>query len=129
MYNGGKIITGLILFLALITLPFWYNTVSAGYTPPDLEYPDKSVATECVEDKDWMRAEHMQLLNDWRDWVVRGGNRLYTSKKSGVSFEMSLQESCMQCHTSKEKFCDRCHDSASVNTYCWDCHIAPKEGK
>jgi hypothetical protein len=34
---------------------------------------------------------------------------------------------CMQCHTSKKKFCDTCHAYASVTPYCWDCHLAPVE--
>lgn len=129
MYNGGKVLAGLFVFLAILTFPFWYNASQAAYKTPELQLPPKSVATQCVEDAEWMKAEHMQLLNHWRDWVVRDGKRMYTSKLTGAHIEMSLQKSCMKCHSSKEKFCDKCHEAAAVTPYCWDCHIAPKEVK
>jgi hypothetical protein len=48
----------------------------------------------------------------------------------GKEFEMSLQKTCMKCHTNKAEFCDKCHNYASVRPYCWDCHIEnPKEAK
>ncbi|NJB69040.1 cytochrome c [Desulfobaculum xiamenense] len=126
MYDGGKIIAGIIVFLGLMTFPFWYNVGQAAYKTPELQKPAN--AKQCIETAEWMKAEHMQLLNEWRDEVVRNGNRLYTSKQSGEHFEMSLQKTCMSCHTSKKEFCDKCHDAAAVAPYCWDCHIAPKEG-
>jgi cytochrome c oxidase subunit 2 len=39
---------------------------------------------------------------------------------------MSLQNTCMHCHSNKQKFCDECHTYVAVKPYCWDCHIAPK---
>lgn len=126
MYNGGKILAGLVIFLGLVTFPFWYHVGSAAYKTPELKLPAKSVATECVESKEFMRAEHMQMLDDWRDSVVRNNNRDYVNLK-GVAFEMSLQKTCMKCHDTKKDFCDKCHTAAAVSPYCWDCHIAPKE--
>jgi len=128
MYDGGKIIAGLIVFLGIVGFPFWYNAGSAGYKTPELKLPPKSKATECVQKTEWMRAEHMQLLDTWRDSVVRDGNRMYTTA-SGGHVEMSLQKTCMDCHDSKKEFCDKCHTAAAVDPYCWDCHIAPKEEK
>lgn len=127
MYDGGKIIAGLIVFVGLVAFPFWYNVGSASYTTPELKLPAKSKATACIEETKWMKAEHMQMLDTWRDQVVREGNRVYTSKMSGAHFEMSLQNTCMDCHDSKKDFCDKCHEAAAVAPYCWDCHIAPKE--
>jgi hypothetical protein len=124
MYDGGKIITGLIIFVVLMTFPFWFNLGSAAYERPELqEVKDED---KCVEPTEFMQREHMQLLDDWRDSVVRDENRIYIST-TGKDVQMSLQETCMDCHTSKEKFCDKCHDSAAVDPYCWDCHIAPEE--
>jgi len=55
MHDAGKIIGGLIIFLALITSPIWYNMASgkADYTP-ELKY----VTTEkqCVMPTEYMRA-------------------------------------------------------------------------
>jgi hypothetical protein len=73
-----------------------------------------------------MKREHMQLLNDWRDRVVRDGDTIYTNAE-GKTFTISLQNTCMKCHSNKSKFCDECHNYAAVKPYCWDCHIAPKE--
>jgi hypothetical protein len=74
-----------------------------------------------------MRAEHMQLLDVWRDSVVRESKRIYVNPE-GKEFNMSLSNTCLDCHSNKAEFCDRCHDYASVQPYCWSCHIEdPKE--
>lgn len=129
MYDGGKIILGIIIFLAIVTFPFYSNMGKAVAKPePKLDTPEIKKLTDkkCVETKAFMRAEHMKLLNDWRDSVVRERNRLYTSSE-GRLYQMSLQNTCMKCHSNKKKFCDECHKFVDVNPYCWDCHIQPKE--
>lgn len=123
MYNKGTVFLGLLVFIGAMTFPFWYNIGSAAYTRPELELPKNEKV--CVEGKEWIRKEHMHLLNEWRDMVVREGIHEYESKASGKIHQISLSKSCMKCHDSKEKFCDRCHDSVSVSPYCWDCHVAP----
>ena len=125
MYDAGKIITGLIVFLIIITFPIWYNVAKGSATyVPELVYPTD--ATECVADKDYIRTSHMDMLNTWREDVVRMGKRLYVTP-DGRKFEMSLSNTCMDCHSNKEEFCDKCHDYLGVEPYCWDCHIEPKE--
>jgi hypothetical protein len=128
MQYGGKIIIGLVIFVGLLLFPTVYDlgAGSAGYKQPKLQMPAPPNDKACVEATEFMRREHMQLLDDWRDWVVRDGERVYVNAK-GKEFEMSLQNTCMDCHKDKEKFCDRCHDTAEVDPYCWDCHIAPEE--
>jgi hypothetical protein len=69
---------------------------------------------------------HMDLLNEWRDDVVRKGKRIYTSP-GGKKYNMSLSNTCMECHSNKAEFCDECHQYAGVDPYCWNCHIEPKE--
>ncbi len=131
MYDGGKIILGIIIFLAIVTFPFYSNMGKAVTKPePKLDTPEIKKLTEkkCVESKDFMRAEHMKILNQWRDSVVRERNRIYTSS-DGRLFQMSLQNTCMKCHSNKKKFCDECHNYADVNPYCWDCHLQPKESE
>jgi len=123
MYDSDKIVPGLIVFAVLITFPFWFNLGKAA-PAPQLELPKEEKA--CLEATPYMRAQHMQLLNDWRTSVVRDANRVYVAQ-DGKEFLMSLQNTCIQCHTSKVKFCDRCHNYANVAPYCWDCHIPPKE--
>ncbi len=85
MYDGGKVITGIIILLALVAFPFLYNIVSynvgkASKVPePKVDTPEIQRLPEkervCVEPKEYMRDNHMKLLNDWRDWVVREGSR------------------------------------------------------
>ncbi len=125
MFDTGKIIVGLIVFLVLISFPLWYNVAKgkAGYVP-ELEKP--TTADRCLAETDYMTSNHMNLLNEWRDLVVRNGQRVYVDSR-GVKYEMSLSNTCLNCHTNKDKFCDRCHDYMGVQPYCWDCHVDPKE--
>jgi hypothetical protein len=72
-----------------------------------------------------MRATHMEMLDEWRDRVVREGERMYQAS-DGKSYEMSLTHTCLECHSNKAEFCDACHNYTAVTPYCWDCHIDPK---
>jgi len=132
MYNGGKIIAGLIVFIGLFTFPVFYNMGKTSKMPePKLDTPAimelPEAERKCVESKEYMRANHMQLLNDWRDQVVREGDLEYVST-TGKKYIMSLQNTCMHCHSNKKEFCDKCHTYANVaDPYCWTCHISPKE--
>jgi hypothetical protein len=85
-------------------------------------------AKQCVMPTEYMRAEHMQLLDLWRHSVVRNAERVYVNP-SGKEFTMSLSNTCLDCHNNKADFCDKCHAYASVTPYCWDCHVDPKEVK
>ncbi|MBW6521066.1 MAG: sulfate reduction electron transfer complex DsrMKJOP subunit DsrJ [Desulfoarculaceae bacterium] len=124
MYNKGTIIPGLIIFVLFVTFPIWFNGFKAG-TPPKPELPPGG-EKKCVESVEYMRANHMQLLDEWRDNVLRDGNRSVVTVE-GKDYRKGLQMACMQCHSNKEKFCDSCHTYAAVNPYCWDCHLSPKE--
>lgn len=131
MYNGGKIIAGLIIFVALVTFPFYNNFGTVNVKPePKIDTPEiqKMEKKHCIEPKAVMKGEHMQILNNWRDSVVRDGNRVYIAS-DGTHYTMSLQNTCMKCHSNKKEFCDKCHNYMAVTPYCWDCHIAPKENK
>lgn len=125
MYNAGKIITGLVIFVFIFTLPLWWQAGKAAQVPkPELPKTEKM----CVEDAEYMRTSHMQLLNDWRDAVVRDADRVYVGK-DGKKYSMSLTNDCMKCHNDKKKFCDQCHDYLAVTPYCWDCHLTPEQVK
>ena len=80
MYDKGKILIGLILFILVMTFPFYYNLGRTSVKPqPSLETPEINAMQkkQCVKPKEFMKAEHMQVLDDWRDSVVREGNRVY----------------------------------------------------
>lgn len=127
MYNKPLVILGILVFLGLFTSPFWLNLPTAigdaAYKKPELALPKDQ--KECIEPTEWILAEHMQLLNIWRDQVVREGNRVFTAS-NGKEWDMSLQNTCLDCHSNKAEFCDKCHTSMNVDPYCWRCHLPPK---
>jgi len=122
MKDKKLIVTGVIVFLIIATFPFWYNRGKAAPMPDLVLTPKAKAAKVCVRATDYMRADHMQLLDKWREKVVREGDRIYVSP-SGKQYNMSLSNTCLDCHSNKAQFCDRCHDYASVRPYCWDCHL------
>jgi hypothetical protein len=127
MYDAGKIITGLVIFVGIVTYPIW-GSLGGSVNMPE---PEIKKSGTCVESAEYMRANHMQILNEWRDNVVRENDRFYVSHQYGTKFDKSLSSagktSCTSCHSNKEEFCDSCHDYVAVTPYCWECHIEPKE--
>jgi len=124
MYDKGKVLTGLAVFVIIVGFPFWYNAVSGASNTPNPQLP-KNVK-HCVKPLDYMRTSHMKLLLDWRDEVLREGKR-EKIVVDGVEYEKSLMNGCLNCHKSEKMFCNQCHQYAAVDPYCWDCHIKPKE--
>lgn len=123
MYNGKYIIPGIVIFVGLFTFPFWSNLLTPKYERPQLALPANQ--KECIEPAEYMRAEHMHILDVWRDQALREGKRAYVAS-NGKVWDISLQNTCMKCHANKADFCDKCHNSNSVSPYCWDCHVAPR---
>jgi hypothetical protein len=126
MHDRGWIFAGLLLFLALATLPVWHNLAAGNpHQPPDLKLPLHE--KECVAPVTYMKTAHMKLLSEWRDQVVRNNIRTFTAF-NGQVYTISLSGTCLQqCHADKAQFCDRCHAYNGVREpYCWDCHIDPK---
>ena len=124
MSDRVKTLTGLAVALILAAFPMWQALGAAGEAGrPELELPEGE--SQCVEDTEYMSARHMELLNEWRNAVVRDGETDYTSP-SGDVYRMSLTGTCMDCHDNRETFCTRCHDYANVTPRCWDCHIEPE---
>jgi hypothetical protein len=126
MYDAGKVIVALVVFVCIVTFPVWY--LLANQTPAsgiELKVPDNK---HCVESAEYMRSNHMELLNNWRQSVVRDNNRLYVSS-SGEKYDISLTGTCLECHTDKPDFCDKCHSYAGVSPKCWDCHVVDEGDK
>lgn len=124
MYDSGKILIGVLVFVALLMFPVWYNLAS-GQAGRQLDLAKPVKGETCVAETAYMRASHMNLLDDWRDRVVREGERIYVGL-GGSRHEMSLTNTCLDCHVDKVKFCDECHTFMGVDPYCWDCHIVPE---
>ena len=126
MYNSGKIVLGLAIFVAVATAPIWYAAARGGKgAPPQLEKPRD--AKQCVESASYMRVHHMEMLDSWRDAVVRRGERVYVAS-DGQRHDMSLTGTCLRCHGEPAKFCTRCHEYSGVEAFCWDCHQNKRRG-
>jgi hypothetical protein len=128
-YNRGTIIAGIVVFLILATVPFWYGRGKA-VPPPDLKLDTPAIRQLkeklCVEPAPFMRPNHMKLLAALRDSAVRQGNRSYRAADGRVH-PISLTGTCLECHRNKGQFCDRCHNYAGARPNCWSCHIIPEE--
>ncbi len=122
MNDRGKILTGLVIFLFCASLPFWVNLFSGkGKAVPNPTIV--SNASSCVASTEYMREHHMDLLDEWRDDVVRRGDRVHKAP-DGRFFEKSLTNTCMNCHKSEQNFCSKCHEYTGVEPLnCWECHI------
>jgi hypothetical protein len=80
-----------------------------------------SAPGRCVEDTQFMRRNHMELLKHHRDRTVREGVR--TTQHSLAN--------CVACHAGRETgrvtggsdaFCEGCHRYAAVKLDCFECH-------
>jgi len=128
MNDKIKIITGLVIFAILFTSPMWMNACKAKDVPKPVLSEKAKAAGACIMPKADMAKNHMQLLDGWRNSVVREAVRVHVVKDADgkeVEFDMSLSNTCLSCHDNKAEFCDKCHEYASVNPYCWDCHVDP----
>lgn len=127
LYDSKKIITGLVIFVAIVTFPLWYNSVFgvANYVP---ELKVEKDGKKCVKGTAYMKKNHMELLRFWRDEAVRRGSRIYTGDEE-AKFEISLSGTCLRCHKNKDEFCDRCHRYVGVTPNCWTCHSIPQEAR
>ena len=129
MSDLPKAIAGLAVFLVLLTFPIWYMFAAPdGVVPPDRTRTEGG--PRCIADD--MVAVHMDLLNTWRDEVVRGDGlpQIYESTVEGNSkpYEKSLTKTCMKCHHRETENngapgCRQCHDYANVAPTCWECHL------
>jgi len=117
------IVGGLVVFLVFVTTPVWRSlrTPKATLVAPEIKLPMQE--RECVAPVGYMRASHMQLLDEWRESVVRTGQRKYVAY-NGKVYNKSLTETCLSaCHGSRQEFCDRCHNYSGVSQLnCWNCH-------
>ena len=125
MYNAKAVSIGIIIFVVIFSSPFWTGWIGKDYTHTGVVLPEGE--KYCIENTEFMRANHMRLLNEWRDQALREENREYVSALTGRKFPISLQNTCVKCHNNYAEFCEKCHVANSVYPYCWTCHIIPTE--
>jgi hypothetical protein len=132
LYHGKFIIPGLAVFLLLASFPILRGF--SGAQPP-FQSPPNPKSERCIESGPFMRAHHMRLLKQWRDDVVRAGDRVYVAG-DGRRWEKSLTRTCLGCHgqadknghsTSAATFCTECHIYVNAKPDCWNCHMENAE--
>ncbi len=105
------------LMVALLPLA----QASAGDVPKPVI--QKGEGDKCVEDTDYMRRNHMKVLNHHRDKTMHEGIRTKQHSLKG----------CIDCHATpnaagqktvlgKDHFCQSCHSYAAVSVDCFQCH-------
>lgn len=115
--------TGLRLFLAVLVMALiGALPVMAGDGP--LPLIPKAKGERCVEDSNFMRRNHMELLKHHRDETMHKGVRTTKYSLSG----------CFNCHAvdgadgkpvtvdDEKHFCNACHTYAAVSPDCFQCH-------
>ena len=126
LYNARYILPALGVFLVAVTFPVWRGAVacSAGF-----QSPPNPKGERCIEPKRFMRAQHMHLLEHWRDEVVRENLHVYTAS-NGRRWDKSLR-TCVACHgqmdaqgksTTAAAACTQCHNYVNAKLDCWNCH-------
>jgi hypothetical protein len=126
MHDAGKVLAGLVVFLAITTSPMWYHAVSGAEAgAPELRIASES--RQCLAPTPYMRAFHMDMLDAWRDEAVRTSDTTYVGL-DGKVYQKNLAGTCLgDCHSNKDEFCDRCHEYVGAEPYCWDCHGSPSD--
>ena len=99
---------------------------SAGVPKPVIQ---KAKGDQCVEDTDYMRKNHMKVLNHHRDKTVH----------EGIRTKQHSLKNCIECHATpdasgqrtvlgKDHFCQSCHTYAAVQVDCFQCHSSKPAG-
>ena len=119
-----------MIFLAIVTFPIW-SSIGSDSVSPDVEISLDTPAinalgddASCIYDTDYMRANHMKVLSEWKVEVVRNGNRMIVTE-DGREYLASLENTCFECHSNYEDFCLKCHEYSNVDPSCWECHLEP----
>ncbi len=100
------------------------STSALAETPFPTIHEPSDESKRCIHPEDEMRRNHMNYILHERDETVREGIR---GEAEGLS-------ACIDCHVepndkgeiagidSKEHFCNACHQYASVQIDCFQCH-------
>lgn len=119
---------GIWMLACLAGLSFAAHVQAQQHTQTGVPMPTipPGLGDSCIEDTDFMRRNHMNLLKHQRDETVLKGAR---------NKQYSLKE-CLSCHAvigpdavaltndSPQHFCRSCHDYAAVDIDCFQCHAS-----
>lgn len=117
---------GRVLLLSAIAAVLVFSAAHADVPAPKIP---KGKGDQCVEDTQYMRRNHMEVILHQRDETVHNGIR---TKKHSL-------KGCLNCHavnneqgqpvafTDPRHFCTVCHSYASVSIDCFECHSSKPE--
>lgn len=124
-----KIAATLIASLGILVV--FSPLASAGGSAAGVPKPviQKAKGEQCVEDTEFMRKNHMKVLNHQRDETMHDGIR---TKQHSL-------KNCIECHATpdasgqrtvlgKDNFCQSCHSYAAVQIDCFQCHSSKPAG-
>jgi hypothetical protein len=100
---------------------------SAGSVPQPVI--QKGKGDKCVEDTEYMRKNHMKVLDHHRDKTMR----------EGIRTKQHSLKNCIDCHATpdasgkltvlgEDHFCQSCHTYAAVKIDCFQCHSSKPAG-
>jgi hypothetical protein len=122
-------VLGLLLLSLMLGLAVANPPTKAGKSVEGSSKAEKGES--CVRPTDWMRRNHMELIQHSRDLTVHQGIRV---KKDSLA-------NCVDCHSRQDEhhqavpvnapgeFCDGCHSYTAVNITCFQCHATVPETK
>lgn len=112
--------------MKLILLSLLFFTAHAWAADSVAPKIDIGRGGQCVKDPQWMRKNHMHLLNHQRDETVR----------KGIREEHDSLKNCIECHASSkddsvvardDSFCVACHRYEAVKIDCFECHSGKRK--
>ena len=127
MHRASLKVSALVL-VAMASLWTVAEAARDGITEPGIPMPAiaRAEGGKCVENTDFMRRNHMDLLKHQRDETMLEGVR-------GKPYSL---KDCLDCHVvsgpdavpvtalNPQHFCRSCHDYAAVNIDCFQCHAS-----
>ena len=125
MRDAGKIVGGFVIAVVVAAGPLW---VGSARGVKDVALARAAGGERCLRPRAEMRQNHPTLLRNWRESVVRLGDRVHHSE-DGVDVRISLTGTCLGCHGKASEFCDKCHAQAAVSLSCWQCHESSAPGQ
>jgi hypothetical protein len=85
----------------------------------------KGKGDRCVEDTQFMRKNHMEVILHQRDETVHRGIRTKQhSLKGCVNCHVVKENSVPVTNKSPKHFCSSCHNYAAINIDCFECHAS-----
>jgi hypothetical protein len=119
------------VLLGLLCLVLMGSAQASGVGDFVVDNSRAAALSNCVEPTEYMRRNHMEVIQHQRDTTVYGGIRSTKHSLAG----------CVQCHVGYDatqapvaidaegQFCAACHSYAAVKLNCFDCHATIPEGE